>query len=752
MASRRLHFFALLLLGISSTSSTSTSRGTPLQWSVSIHANTECGGQNLTRCAEVFSRALELGATAVRTDIFWQDLEPTADGGVDHDACGFYAAYFALARDMGLEPVVILSGAPSWAKELITTGGGDNDDVFFARVGAFVDVALSEVVAASGASPAVFQLWNELNDPITSGWLTLSGADHACRLLRVMGGKVGAAYPNATRFVNLLVDELPWQRSLDRWLEPDCAGEALPTTTDAVPPATVAKAAANLGRKEWQGRQRLRGRVDKGKEMASRSSTARAFIDGAALDHYPGTWSTPRNFTDWRSLQTLLQRVTDASHDDNPWLGLAAAVFETGYSSWNGVASSESDQERWVRESLPAMRAVIDEFAPSSRVGGAGAGKGKGMASGDSPTPFLVNMYQLVDSAEHSQESVSVEGHFGFVFDEPSLGPKPAFAALQAEMMADAVYSNRLKSRPPFNVGNGVVVSGPYEASNKTLSFSGMDSSSPLIDVFFPSLDQEQHEKKEKQTRQGGNADERGGAASATSFPLIVYAHGKTSATPEEHYPDLFRALVSFGFVVIAPRACANGCDDDRASLPRDPPGFAHCEFVRIVNEHVIKRGLHLNVNVVIFFFFSSLFLSFIPSFLSLYVRLRAAAAGDRLGAAAKRRRGRVAARTAQFHRRRRHRGAQHGWASHALLVLGCGGSDEQGHSSRRHAPRVHALLSGPSRAVPRLHFSARPFGSAAHDAKLLPRRSPQRHRRHRRCKRERRRRRRRWGIRKRRR
>ena len=48
------------------------------------------------------------------------------------------------------------------------------------------------------------------------------------------------------------------------------------------------------------------------------------------------------------------------------------------------------------------------------------------------------------------------------------------------------------------------------------------------------------------------------------------------SACPDA---DLFRALVSFGFVVVAPRACANGCDDDRASLPRDPPGFAHCEF-----------------------------------------------------------------------------------------------------------------------------------------------------------------------------
>ena len=59
-------------------------------------------------------------------------------------------------------------------------------------------------------------------------------------------------------------------------------------------------------------------------------------------------------------------------------------------------------------------------------------------------------------------------------------------------------------------------------------------------------------------------------------FPLIVYAHGLSTAIPSEHYKPLFEALVTFGYVIIAPRACATGCKDDKASLPHDPPDFGH--------------------------------------------------------------------------------------------------------------------------------------------------------------------------------
>ena len=138
------------------------------QWLVSIHANTDCRGHNLTRCAEVFSRAVALGFTGVRTDIFWEDLEPTEGGGIDVDACAFYASYYSLAESMGLEPLIILGGAPQWAKDMVLSG--DADELFFQRLGAYVDAALKQVVGASGlARPPTFQLWNEMNDPITNG-------------------------------------------------------------------------------------------------------------------------------------------------------------------------------------------------------------------------------------------------------------------------------------------------------------------------------------------------------------------------------------------------------------------------------------------------------------------------------------------------------------------------------------------------------------------------------------------------------
>ena len=95
---------------------------------------------------------------------------------------------------------------------------------------------------------------------------------------------------------------------------------------------------------------------------------------------------------------------------------------------------------------------------------------------------------------------------------------------------------------------------GPYSASSKVIEFAGMDSSDQLIDVFFPS----------------------GPASVGLTFPLLCYAHGDSSSTPADHYPDLFEALVSWGYIVVAPRACPTGCHDDRTSLPLDPSGFAH--------------------------------------------------------------------------------------------------------------------------------------------------------------------------------
>ena len=91
-------------------------------------------------------------------------------------------------------------------------------------------------------------------------------------------------------------------------------------------------------------------------------------------------------------------------------------------------------------------------------------------------------------------------------------------------------------------------IKGPYTMSNVTLTNPAMDSSDRSIDVFYP--------------------------AEEGSFPLIAYAHGLDNG-PSDYTPQ-FEGLVSFGYIVVCPRACHTGCHDDKASLRGDPSGFAH--------------------------------------------------------------------------------------------------------------------------------------------------------------------------------
>jgi hypothetical protein len=109
-----------------------------------------------------------------------------------------------------------------------------------------------------------------------------------------------------------------------------------------------------------------------------------------------------------------------------------------------------------------------------------------------------------------------------------------------------------------------------------------MDSSDSRIDVFYP-------------TTPG-------------SYPLIAYAHGWKAGNPSEDYKSLFDALVSFGYIVAAHRACDLGCVDDNASLPLDPNGFAHYYKQQLLTiewakaaalaEHPVLRQLNLTNGV----------------------------------------------------------------------------------------------------------------------------------------------------------
>jgi dienelactone hydrolase len=94
-------------------------------------------------------------------------------------------------------------------------------------------------------------------------------------------------------------------------------------------------------------------------------------------------------------------------------------------------------------------------------------------------------------------------------------------------------------------------VKGPYTAESSTYNgVSSMDSSDRSIVVVAP---------KE-----------------AGTYPLVVFMHGFNSGDPGSDYKRFFEGLVSFGYIIAAPRACNSGCKDDKVNLPGDPKGFGH--------------------------------------------------------------------------------------------------------------------------------------------------------------------------------
>lgn len=261
-------------------------------WSCSLHVDDV--EKNLTTARRALDVAYNLGCRFMRTDLSWRDVEPEQNVHSSLEA-QFYRDFFAAVKLAGLAPLVILSGAPDWAKDLHTT----NVSAFLEAVEEYAAYSLPLLGDANASAPSLrVQLWNELNH-VPSLWVRSS----ACGLLSALGRGAARAFPRhqLQLWVNVMADDPLWQNAVDHWVAPTCA---------------------------------------------------RAYIDGLGIDHYPGTWSIGA-WTNWDPLRTLLRRVSSPPTD--PWSGLRPAVLETGFSSWSHLLASEADQARWVNASLPAM-------------------------------------------------------------------------------------------------------------------------------------------------------------------------------------------------------------------------------------------------------------------------------------------------------------------------------------------------------------------------------------------------------------
>ena len=102
-----------------------------------------------------------------------------------------------------------------------------------------------------------------------------------------------------------------------------------------------------------------------------------------------------------------------------------------------------------------------------------------------------------------------------------------------------------------------------YVFRHKTFTYTALDVTDRGIEAVYPLLNSEQ-------------------AAAGVQFPVIAYAHGYGDGGDHVmgHYTGathpLLEELASWGYVVLAPRSCDEGCLLSCKSLPLDPPCFGH--------------------------------------------------------------------------------------------------------------------------------------------------------------------------------
>lgn len=171
-------------------------------WYLCIHGSEV--GYDLEKADLAFDRVLDLGGTGVRTDVFWHEVEPQRDLW-DADRIDFYQGYVTQSFARGLDPLIILSGAPSWAITLYT----QDKAAFWVEYEDYV----RRVVSWVGPQVVRYQIWNEPNsvlDPIDQAddW----------QLFARGGAILRERDPGAVLCVNAVVNWIGWEEAVTDWL------------------------------------------------------------------------------------------------------------------------------------------------------------------------------------------------------------------------------------------------------------------------------------------------------------------------------------------------------------------------------------------------------------------------------------------------------------------------------------------------------------------------------------------------------
>jgi hypothetical protein len=172
-------------------------------WYFSLHVGEV--EYDLELAVQAFDEIKALGGMGVRTDVYWYDVEP-AQGEWDEDMLAFYDAFVSLALEHEVEPMIIVSNAPDWAKDLY----GSDEDAFWERYELYVD-KVGSLVADRATH---YQVWNEPNHIIDP----FDGDDDW--QLYARGGQVLRDLdPDAVLYCNVMANLTGWEEAVTDWVE-----------------------------------------------------------------------------------------------------------------------------------------------------------------------------------------------------------------------------------------------------------------------------------------------------------------------------------------------------------------------------------------------------------------------------------------------------------------------------------------------------------------------------------------------------
>ncbi|MEB3236187.1 MAG: hypothetical protein VKO64_00990 [Candidatus Sericytochromatia bacterium] len=373
-----------------------------LQWSVNLNPARLCPDLDVGRQEAVLERLLprvrELGASMVRVDLLWRQLQPT-EGPFRPDAVAFYRHLLERLRAEGLGVWAVLYNPPDWVMERAARDRA-----------AFLDAwarYLDLLAGPGGEAVTVWQVWNEPNN-----WLAAAKGDaalFATRKVQVRGREV--ELPTEVRW-----PVLEGMHRIARAVLGSRARLAVNILADIgdLVPFDVPEWAT------WDG------------FLETYMARCGDWVDVIGLDHYPDTWVPGLGADVWRPLERLRGLVADPR---SACWGKALCVAETGYAScgpvrlpWGGAMFADPHDEaamaRWYAAALPRLENLV------------------GPAALPDQDLHVVNLYELVDPPRAIAHGglVAIENHFGLLRADGQ--PKPAWEACRA-FLAGAAAGER---------------------------------------------------------------------------------------------------------------------------------------------------------------------------------------------------------------------------------------------------------------------------------------------------------------------